>query len=60
MFGHGLFSESDLATAQQDITKHESAGVAPGPWPPHSAPVGRLVLDTDLMRGENYSKVQAR
>ena len=31
MFGHGLFPNSVLATAEQDITKHESAGVAPGP-----------------------------
>ena len=33
MFGHGLFPDSVLATAEQDITKHESAGVAPGPSP---------------------------
>ena len=33
MFGHGLFPDSVLATAEQDITKHESAGVAPGPGP---------------------------
>ena len=30
MFGHCLFPDSVLATAEQDITKHESAGVAPG------------------------------
>ena len=33
MFGHGLFPDSVLATAEQDITKLESAGVAPGPGP---------------------------
>ena len=33
MFGHGLFPDSVLATAEQDITKHKSAGVAPGPGP---------------------------
>ena len=33
MFGHGLFLHSVLAMAEQDITKHESAGVAPGPGP---------------------------
>ena len=33
MFGHGLFPDSVLATAEQDITKHESAGVSPGPSP---------------------------
>ena len=33
MFGHGLFPDSVLATAEQDITKYESAGAAPGPGP---------------------------
>ena len=33
MFGHGLFPDSVLATAEQDISKHESAGVTPGPGP---------------------------
>ena len=33
MFGHGLFPDSVLATAKQDITKYESAGAAPGPGP---------------------------
>ena len=33
LFGHGLFPDSVLATAEQDINKHESAGVAPGPGP---------------------------
>ena len=59
MFGHGLFPNSVLATAEQDITKHESAGVAPGPGrSPRSAPVGGVLLDTDLMRRENHSRVQ--
>ena len=31
MFGYGLFPDSVLCTAEQDISKHESAGVAPGP-----------------------------
>ena len=31
MFGYGLFPGSVLNTAEQDINKHESAGVAPGP-----------------------------
>ena len=33
MFGYGLFPDSVLNTAEQDINKHESAGVAPGPGP---------------------------
>ena len=33
MFGYGLFPDSVLNTAEQDITKHESTGVAPGPSP---------------------------
>ena len=33
MFGHGLFADSFLATAEQDITTFESAGAAPGPGP---------------------------
>ena len=33
LFGHGLFPDSILAMAEQDISKHESAGVAPGPGP---------------------------
>ena len=33
MFGHCLFPDSVLATAEQDINKHESGGVAPGPGP---------------------------
>ena len=33
MFVHGLFPDSVLATAEQDITKYESAGAAPGPGP---------------------------
>ena len=33
LFGHGLFPDSVLATAEQDIARHESAGVAPGPGP---------------------------
>ena len=33
MFGHGFFPDSVLATAEQDISKHESAGVTPGPGP---------------------------
>ena len=33
MFGHGLFPDSVLATAEQDITKYESGGAAPGPGP---------------------------
>ena len=33
MFGHGPFPDSVLSTAEQDIAKHESAGVAPGPGP---------------------------
>ena len=33
MFGHGLFPDSVLATTEQDITKYESAGAAPGPGP---------------------------
>ena len=32
-FGYGLFPDSVLNTAEQDINKHESAGVAPGPDP---------------------------
>ena len=31
LFGYGVFP--DAATAEQDITKHESTGVAPGPGP---------------------------
>ena len=31
MFGYGLFPDSVLNTAEQDINKYESAGVAPGP-----------------------------
>ena len=33
MFGYGLFPDSVLNTAEQDITKHESTRVAPGPGP---------------------------
>ena len=33
MFGYGLFPDSVLNTAEQDINKHKSAGVAPGPGP---------------------------
>ena len=33
MFGHGIFTDSVLATAEWDITNHESAGVTPGPGP---------------------------
>ena len=33
MFGCGLFPDSVLNTAEQDINKHKSAGVAPGPGP---------------------------
>ena len=33
MFGYGLFPDSVLNTAEQDINKYESAGVAPGPGP---------------------------
>ena len=33
MFGHGLFPDSVLATAEQDITKYQFAGAAPGPGP---------------------------
>ena len=33
MFGHGLFPDAVLATAEQDITKYESSGAAPGPGP---------------------------
>ena len=31
MFGYGLFPDSVLCTAEQDIGKYESAGVTPGP-----------------------------
>ena len=31
MFGYGLFPDSVLNTAKQDINTHKSAGVAPGP-----------------------------
>ena len=31
MFGYGLFPDSVLNTTEQDINRHESAGVAPGP-----------------------------
>ena len=30
VFGYGLLPDSVLCTAEQDITKFESAGVAPG------------------------------
>ena len=33
MFGYGLFPDSVLNTAEQDINKYESAGVAPGSGP---------------------------
>ena len=33
MFGYGLFPDTVLNTAEQDINKYESAGVAPGPGP---------------------------
>ena len=33
LFGHGLFPDFVLATAEQDISKNESAGVTPGPGP---------------------------
>ena len=33
MFGYGLFPDSVLSTAEQDINKHKSAGVAQGPGP---------------------------
>ena len=33
MFGYGLFPDSVINTAEQDINKYESAGVAPGPGP---------------------------
>ena len=33
MFGYGLFPDAVLNTAEQDINKYESAGVAPGPGP---------------------------
>ena len=31
MFGYGLFLDSVLCTAEQDISKHQSAAAAPGP-----------------------------
>ena len=31
IFGYGLFPDSVLCTTEQDIGKHESAGVIPGP-----------------------------
>ena len=31
MFGFGLFPDSVLNTAEQDINKYDSAGLAPGP-----------------------------
>ena len=33
MFGYGLFPDSVLNTAEQDINKQESARIAPGPGP---------------------------
>ena len=33
MFSYGLFPDSVFNTAEQDINKHESAEVAPGPCP---------------------------
>ena len=33
MFGYGLFPDSVLGAAEQDVIKHESTGVAPGPGP---------------------------
>ena len=33
MFGYGLFPDSVLNSAEQDVIKHESTGVAPGPGP---------------------------
>ena len=30
-FGYGLFPDAAIATAEQDITKHETTGVASGP-----------------------------
>ena len=33
LFGYGLFPDDVLCMAEQDITKHEASGVAPGPNP---------------------------
>ena len=33
MFGYGLFPDSVLNAAEQDINKHDAAGAAPGPNP---------------------------
>ena len=39
LFGYGLFSDNIICQAEQDIVKHDSASVAPGPGPGVSCPV---------------------
>ena len=50
MFGYGLFPDTVIATAEQDIIKHEAAGTALKPG--HSSPVGEQPTDIALMTGK--------
>ena len=59
VFVYGLFPDSVLCTAEQDITKFESAGVAPVPGPGAShTPTGEGILGTARMKGETPTEVQ--
>ena len=61
MFGYGLFPDSVLNTAEQDITKHESSGVAPGPGPgAPSTPIGEEIIDIGLMTRERIKDAPTR
>ena len=56
LFGYGIFPDSMLCAAEQDINKFESAGAAPGSGPGTSQ-AGEGISDTGLMREEIPTRI---